>query len=429
MTIVGQAEIDPFGSRVLAKHWPGVPNYGDVRNIGLGPRQCDQQGKPFGAEAYQPDAPPRWHVDLICGGFPCQDLSVAGKRAGLDGERSGLWFEFHRILSELRPAFCLIENVPGLLSSNSGRDFGIVLGGLDELGYVVGWAILDSQHFGVPQRRRRVYIVGGPTRASVQQILSLCEGGDWHPAKGRAAGQDVAYALNAGVRGTGDGHGNAWNSNYIADSLTVGANQYSGFNGEPVIANPLAAHHGRGDLDFDTYIPELAATLQAEMYHHGGYPNQSLNGENGFLIAHSLRAEGFDASEDGTGCGTPLVAIRTAQTSSNGWGVNEEGTAYTLDGANGQAVAFGLDSELNGAEEALGPLKSQHGGSGQLAAVATGASVRRLTPVECLRLQGFPDDWCDGVGGSDGSIYKAAGNAVSVPVIEYLGRRIMEVAG
>jgi site-specific DNA-cytosine methylase len=105
-------------------------------------------------------SPPAGPDDLLCGGFPCQDLSVAGQRAGLAGDRSGLFFEFARIIDAFRPRWVLVENVPGLLSSNGGRDFGVVLGTLADLGYGVGWRILDSRFFGVPQRRRRVFIVG-----------------------------------------------------------------------------------------------------------------------------------------------------------------------------------------------------------------------------------------------------------------------------
>ncbi len=134
-----QVEIDGACARVLENHFPGVERHQDVAQVG--------------AHNLQP-------VDLVCGGFPCQDLSVAGRRKGLAGERSGLWFEFHRILAEIAPRWVLIENVPGLLSSNGGGDMAVVLSGLGELGY--GWAyrVLDAQFFGVAQRRRRVFIVG-----------------------------------------------------------------------------------------------------------------------------------------------------------------------------------------------------------------------------------------------------------------------------
>src|SRR4029077_6548273 len=121
-------------------------------------------------------------VDLVYGGFPCQDLSVAGARAGFRGERSSLWFEFHRVLSELRPRWALIENVPGLLSSADGRDMATILGGLGELGYGGAYRVLDARWFGVPQRRRRVFIVGclGDQKRAAQ-VLAVCESCGGHP--------------------------------------------------------------------------------------------------------------------------------------------------------------------------------------------------------------------------------------------------------
>ena len=351
--VVGQCEIDPFCNKVLAAHWPEVTRYGDVRAVGI------PSGAGWSSEQPEPNAE-SWQsrqcsislrrLNLICGGFPCQDLSVAGKRAGLSGARSGLWFEFHRVLSELRPKFCLIENVPGLLSSNSGRDFGVVLAGLGELWPAVGWAILDSQHFGVPQRRQRVYVVGGPTRGSVQQVLSICEGGDWHPQTRRETREDVAGTIAGGAYGAGRRPDNL-SDNLVANTLTAPGHRY---NMSPD----------------DTYI------------------------------ARSLRADGFDALEDGTGRGTPLTVIQDARgvrdKAQNGIGIQETETMYTLDSV------------------------SEH-------AFQQGATVRRLTPVECERLQGFPDGFTDVDGAKDGPRYKALGNAVSVPVIEYLGLRIKEL--
>ena len=137
-----QVEKDEHCLSVLERHWPDVERMTDVRAT----RRTDEiEG-----------------VDLIYGGFPCQDISIAGSRAGLTGERSGLWFEFERIVSELRPRWVVIENVAGLLSSNGGADLGVILTGLDKFGFDASWAVLDAQHFGVPQHRRRVFIVGGP---------------------------------------------------------------------------------------------------------------------------------------------------------------------------------------------------------------------------------------------------------------------------
>ena len=152
--IVWHSEIDRAASAILAHRWPGVPNLGDVTKID--------------GSAIEP-------VDVICGGFPCQDLSVAGKRRGFEGERSVLAFEFLRIVREMReathgraPAFVVLENVPGLFSSAGGRDFGALLDALGELGPMdVAWRVLDSRYFGVAQRRRRVFIVASVGLSSI----------------------------------------------------------------------------------------------------------------------------------------------------------------------------------------------------------------------------------------------------------------------
>lgn len=133
------AESDPYCRAVLAARWPGVPIYEDVRDV---------------ARGY--DLP---HVDIVAGGFPCQDLSVAGKRRGLAGERSGLFWEAMRVVDALCPRAIVLENVEGLYTSNGGRDFGVVLDALAARGYVAAWRTLDAQFFGVPQRRRRVFVV------------------------------------------------------------------------------------------------------------------------------------------------------------------------------------------------------------------------------------------------------------------------------
>jgi DNA (cytosine-5)-methyltransferase 1 len=244
MDVRWQCEIDKTAREVLRRHWPDATVYEDVRNVGSG------------AAA----------VDVVCGGFPCQDVSVAGRRAGLAGERSGLWFEFHRILAEVTPEWVVIENVPGLLSSNAGRDFATILRGLVELRYGVVWRVLDSQHFGVPQRRRRVFIVG-------------------HLGDGRAA--EVLFESNTKL-------------------------------------------------------------LQAV---------------SGGVVCPSLIRNGM--VDNGGGRWTGGMVIR----------------------------------DMTG--------------------------VRRLTPTECARLQGFPDDWNDWL--SDSARYKQYGNAVTVTVAEWVGRRIVEV--
>lgn len=131
------SEIDPYASSVLAKHWPGVPNHGDITKIDF------TQVEP---------------VDMLCGGFPCQDISNAGKREGIDGERSGLWREYARAIRELRPRYVVVENVAALLA----RGMGTVLGDLSEVGYDAEWAVLSANDVGAPQLRERVWIVAYP---------------------------------------------------------------------------------------------------------------------------------------------------------------------------------------------------------------------------------------------------------------------------
>src|SRR5215472_13770776 len=203
-----QVEQDPVCLSVLERHWPECERLTDVRSL-CRERETAGGAAPDGLCAATDQR--RWQagpglpdgVDLVYGGFPCQDLSVAGQRAGLSGQRSSLWFEFERVLSELRPRWTVVENVPGLLSSNAGRDFARILMGLGELGY--GWAyrVLDARWFGVPQRRRRVFVVGClGDQARAQAVLAVCESCGGYPAQSREAREDIAPTLDDGARGT-----------------------------------------------------------------------------------------------------------------------------------------------------------------------------------------------------------------------------------
>lgn len=155
-TCVGQVEIDPKCLAVLEKHWPNVPKHNDVVTAKEWANEQGLVGK----------------VDIVCGGFPCQDVSVAGKRAGLAGARTGLFFDALSFAQNVKATTVILENVPGLLSSNQGRDFGVVLTSLADAGYSdIEWRVLDSQFFGVPQRRRRVFIVASTPRERFSEVL------------------------------------------------------------------------------------------------------------------------------------------------------------------------------------------------------------------------------------------------------------------
>lgn len=149
MNVVFQCEINKFCQSVLNKNWPNIPLYTDITNL----------------KANEiPDS------NVWCGGFPCQDVSSAnqGKRKGLEGARSGLFYTYAKLIEERKPEWLIIENVPGLLNSHNGQDFRIVIDTLVELGYGISWRVLDAKYFGTPQRRRRVYIIGsfGDMRSS-----------------------------------------------------------------------------------------------------------------------------------------------------------------------------------------------------------------------------------------------------------------------
>ena len=209
---VWRVENDPHCQRLLRSHYPDTLLLGDVKDCGAH------------------NLPP---VDIISFGSPCQDLSVAGKRGGFAGERSGLFFEAIRIIRELRPTIAVWENVGGAQSSYRGRDFAVAIQALAESGAVdIGWAVLDARWFGVAQQRRRVFVVADFGGRRAGQVLAIPSGlrGDTPPS--REAGEDVA------------------------GTLTVGANQYSGFPGEPVeVSYALNAKQGnRYDGESETFV-------------------------------------------------------------------------------------------------------------------------------------------------------------------------------
>jgi DNA (cytosine-5)-methyltransferase 1 len=372
-----QVEIDGAANRVLARRWPEVRRYGDIAAVD--PAQLEP-------------------VDLLCGGFPCQDLSVAGARAGLAGARSGLFREFVRLAADLRPRWLLIENVPGLLSSNGGRDMGTVVGALAELGYGWGYRCLDAQHFGLAQRRLRVFIIGclgDPARAA--QVLFEPAGGIWDSAPRREEGARLAASLTSGVaraRGVNPpGRRGEDDVNIIAGTFQ---NTGHGWWNESPVAQTIRTPEGGGSMEANVIAIQDAAMPREKRQHgmgdaHAG-PMYTLDSHGAHAVAHALTGEGHDGSEDGTGRGTPLVFD---------W-------------------QSGGDVRLNISEDGSSALQAS-----QVPALMQGMAVRRLTPVECERLQGLPDDWT--AGESDSARYRLLGNSVAVPVAEWIARRMLAV--
>jgi DNA (cytosine-5)-methyltransferase 1 len=397
-----QVEIDANCRQLLALRFPEAVQFADVREVGA------QQLAP---------------VDVITAGFPCQDLSVAGKRAGLKGARSGLFYEVTRIVSELQPRFLVWENVPGLLTSDKGRDFARVLAALGELGYFGAWRVLDARHFGVAQRRRRVFGVLARSDIGVEcaaEILSLAEGLRGHPAPRCQTGQGVAGTLgscsaNGGRRSTDlDGHGA-----YIAGTLTVGAE--GAYNGRDAEQGLLVA------ATITAITAKAAKAAKAAKGSGGPAGDECQN-----LVAHTLRGEGFDASEDGTGRGTPLVAFSCKDSGDDAGDLSPtlrsmNFAASHLNGGGQVAVAFQPRIGRNGRgqpEEICPTLSGANAGatSDMRPCVSGRSGVRRLTPRECERLQGFPDGWTEGF--SDSVRYRMLGNAVAQPCAQWIGRRL-----
>ena len=369
------SEIDPFPRAVLSHRFPGVPLHGDFTTIDAG--------------QYEP-------IDLLVGGTPCQSFSVAGLRGGLGDDRGNLALEYLRLADRLRPRWLVWENVPGVLSSGGGRDFGSILGGMGELGYGFAYRVLDAQYVrvdglerAVPQRRRRVFVVGysGDWRRAAAVFFereSLCG----HPAPHREAGKRVARPIAAGSQ-RGSGYRNDADT---ADNLIASTGD---------ISHCLNAG-GMGRIDYETET----------------------------MIAHSLRASGFDASEDGTGRGTPLVPIALGwqNSASQGDSVSTEITP-SLDKSKTPAVAMPADLyNLTVTGDVAATLATEGGGTSSGPSVLDGWAVRRLTPTECERLQGFPDGWTDvpyrGKPAADGPRYKALGNSMAVNVMRWIGTRI-----
>lgn len=354
-----QCEIDPWALAVLRRHWPDVERIEDVRTLRRD--SGSQVGK-------QPVGESGEGLDLIYGGFPCQDLSVAGKRAGLGGERSGLWLEFRRIVSELRPRWVVVENVPGLFHSNERRDFATLVEGFTSIGYGVAWRAVDAQFFLVPQRRRRVFFVAtiddrsgqGAHRAA--QVLSLCEGCGRNTQKGGQAREGVAASLRSRSASRG--------------------------------VNPP----GRGGEDDSNLV----------------------FGIGGGDIGYAVRAHASRSGDKGDGGMNTTLVAQTVRPGGEHWkgADHQDYVAETLRGRPGAG------------SNSLGALATAGDEIYNLAPIDD-IGVRRFMPIECERLQGWPDDWTrwrdDGREIPDTHRYRLIGNGVAATVAEWIGRRLVDV--
>lgn len=383
---VSFSEIDPYASAVLAERWPGVPNLGNVVDLaaragGRSDARTDggHDASPAGSGRGVESGDDGWHrADLWTGGFPCQDLSVAGKRRGMvEGTRSNLAYAFLALVERHRPPAILLENVPGLLSSHGGRDMAALLGAMVELGYGVAYRILDARHFGVPQRRRRVFIVGlrsGPDdpsgrvaaerAAAVLAVGSRCPR---HPATGHEAGPGVAAGARPGID--------------IARAVT-------GTSGK------------RHDDDTDTLIGEAAYALRDRAA--DGLAGRLDGGDD---LAHTLTAPDNrhrienGKRQDGSRYDRIPTIVQSLDTKRGGPDDNEAQA--------GHLVAFDfLNSGAAFGDDETGNLPTRQGWS-----VIGADTVMADDPLLPL--------------GLDSHRYRTCGNGVVAPVAEWIGRQLL----
>jgi len=411
------SEIEKFPSAVLNHHYPDVPNYGDMTKF-----------KEWNADT----------IDLLVGGTPCQSFSIAGLRKGLEDPRGNLMLTYLAMAEQLKPKWLVWENVPGVLSSNGGKDFGTFLSALGQIGYGFSWRILDAQYFGLAQRRKRLFVVGylGDWRRTAE-VLFEPESVSGHPAPSREARQGVAPTVTQGAPFRCTGNDRVESEAYV-----------------PVIAGSLDTQCGGGKLTHQSaknghLILEkgLMGTLTARMFASLG----SRDVEEG-----AIHPVAFDAyNQEVTGAVSKTLAARSdqdtasciafgAQNSANQGDSVSTKVTPTLDKSKTPAVAYSI-MPMNGGKDykarvtdvaqplmAGGPVGGNQGGDFIHAPVAD-MQVRRLTPIECERLQGFSDNYTQipwrnksAEDCPDGPRYKAMGNSMAVPVMRWIGERIQK---
>jgi len=430
------SESEHFPRAVLKHRFPDVPNLGDMTQL----NQFQQFNE-------QP-------IDLLVGGTPCQSFSVAGLRKGLADPRGNLMLTFLSIADKRRPKWIVWENVPGVLSSNGGKDFGTFLGALGELGYGFAYRVLDAQHFGVAQRRRRVFVVGylgdwRPAAAVLFESESLQR--DSKPS--RAKRQETPTDAEGS---TGEAGRSWWDGGQTAATLTkqnAGGNQRmpdkDNFGAViEQVAQPIAVQGnliGRtegGPQGIGVSQDGSMYTLTKTDVHGVAQPQYFESHPNDSRVTGPHDVGNTVSARYGTGGGnTPIVSQPIAVDLYNG--TIQGQTACTLTSEMGVAGHSGpkllepiavdcFNQTIN--EKTSQTIGSSASDVNHYGAVLQTMAIRRLTPKECERLQGFPDDWtkipyrnkpadqCP-----DGPRYKACGNSMAVPVMRWIGTRIQMI--
>lgn len=345
------SEIDKFPCAVLAHHYPDVSNLGDVTNV-----EWSKQRRP----------------DVIIGGSPCQSFSVAGKRLGMGDPRGNLALEYLRVVSILRPEWFVFENVPGLLSSGRGRDFGAFLGEVAKLGYGWAWRILDAKYFGVPQRRRRVFVVGhssGDWRRCAA-VLFEPESMRGDTAPGRKKRTDITQAVTGRLGGGGPGDNKAQGGFY---GTTYGGNNTAGPIDKAACLNAHGGGSRRMDFESETFVC---------------YEN---HGQDSRIKEITGAAPQLNAKA-GTGGNNLPIVFQSKSSSSKSMNQSEKTPAIDVGKSDGMEVMVHWTQGGGEVEDGLlGSLRADPEHNWQF--IRQDYAVRRLTPVECERLQGFPDHY------------------------------------
>lgn len=357
---VGACEIDKYARSVYARQFPGVAIWENATTIK--PKEL-------------PD------FDILCAGFPCQAFSIAGKRRGFDDTRGSLFFEIARIAKEKRPSVLLLENVRGLLSHDKGKTFHTILATLDEIGYDVQWQVLNSKYF-VPQNRERIFIVGYSRKGSRREILPLGENDT------KVGGENNLKQLNKTDHDTG----RIYHPDGLARSLRANSGGMGSKTGLYAIKKVAMLTDNPNNA---VLSPDGISSTVLSGGGSGSRTNIAVVNDHGTLkekeISNNIDAnywKGIDNHAPRT------FVMLTNKNSNTKQRVQDRNSTWCL----GTSGDFGLKD---------------------------GTRIRRLTPLECERLQGFPDNWTkyDSEGNivSDTQRYKMCGNAVTVPVVEYIG--------
>jgi len=369
---IGFSEIEKFPSQLLQHHYPCVINYGDMTKF------------------------KEWKLNdtigLLVGGTPCQSFSVAGLRKGLADPRGNLMLTYLGIADHFKAKWILWENVPGVLTSNGGKDFACFLQGLAELGYGFAYRVLDAQHFGVPQRRKRVFVVGcfGNWRSATKVLF-----------ESESLQRDITPSRQKREE----------TSEYVADCVgTLLARDHKGidnYDHTKMIARSVSA------ID----LKDVSKTLTA---------SYGMGGADLDIKPLVLEPKTYAIAEN--------IIGRQPHNGGNGNGFAED-TMYTLNATGVHGIAYGFEPGITKREgnssrfsEDMSPTLRAQMGDNQVA-VAYSMRVRRLTPMECERLQGFPDNYTNTPTSSDTTRYKALGNSMAVPVMKWIGQRINYVNG